>query len=234
MAQIVEILEYLRKYPVFNNLILQNKLDKSREYTKLYLYRLKRRGYIHEIERNKYTLHDDAFLIASRIIWPSYASCWTALNYHHLTEQIPHVISVITTKSKKPIKFRNTLIEFIKINKKKFFGYEKARYNSFEVFIADAEKSIIDSALLRRASFSEIMEIVSANINEIRINTFLKYIRRAGNKSLIKRFGYLLEILGKDYYKKLKSFIDAAYIPLDYSKKIEGKKNKKWRLIVNA
>lgn len=234
MAQVIEILEYLKRYPIFSNTILQNKINKSRDYTKLFIYRLKNKGYIHEIERNKYTMHEDAFLIASRIIWPSYISCWSALNYHNLTEQIPHIISVVSTRNKKPIKFNNTLINFIKINKKKFFGYEKVKYNNFEVFIADVEKSIIDSALLRKVSFSEIMEIISNNPNEIRINTLLKYIKRIGNKSLIKRFGYLFESLGKEHHKNLKGFIDATYVPLDYSKKIKGKKNKKWRLIINA
>lgn len=234
MAQIVEMLEYLKKYPVFNITTLQNKLDKGRGYTKLYLHRLKTRGYIHEIERNKYTTYEDAFLIAPHIAWPSYISCWSALNYHNLTEQIPHIISIITTKSKKPIKFGNMEINFININKKNFFGYERIKYNNFDIFIANAEKSIIDSALLRKVSFSEIMEIISRNISRIRIDMFLQYLKRIGNKSLIKRCGYLFEAQGKDYYKKWVNSIDATYIPLDYSRKAKGKKNKKWRLIINA
>lgn len=234
MTKIVEILEYVKKYPVFNNAIVQNKLDKSKNYTKLFLYRLKKKGYIREIEKNKYTTFTDAFLIASRTVWPSYISCWSALNYHRLTEQIPHTITVITTNSKKSIKFNGTQIDFIKIKKNNFFGYEKTKYNNFEIFIADVEKSIIDSALLRKVSFSEIMEIVSNNINKIKINRLLQYLKRTGNKSLMKRFGYLFENLGKDYYNKFKNFIYATYIPLDYSKKLYGKKNKKWRIIINA
>ena len=51
---------------------------------------------------------------------------------------------------------------------------------------------------------------------------------------MIKRFGYALEISGKDYYPELKKFIDTTYIPLDYSKRKTTKKNKKWGLIINA
>lgn len=234
MTQIVEVLEYLKKYPVFNNTTVQNKLNKSRNYTKLFLYRIKKRGYIYKIEKNKYTTSADAFLIASRIVWPSYISCWSALNYHNLTEQVPHSVSVITTKSKKSIEFSGTQIDFIKLNKNNFFGYEKVKYNNFEIFVADPEKSIVDSALLRKVSFSEIMEIMSNNVNKIKINRLLQYAKRTGNKSLMKRFGYLFENLGKDYYNKIKNFIDAAYTPLDYSKNLYGKKNKKWRIIINA
>ena len=37
-----------------------------------------------------------------------------------------------------------------------------------------------------------------------------------------------------DLENVLKRYIDATYIPLDYSKKAKGKKNEKWRVIVNA
>ena len=50
---------------------------------------------------------------------------------------------------------------------------------------------------------------------------------------IIKRFGYLFESLGKDYYDKLKKYIDATYVSLDCSKKIVGGKNEKWRLVIN-
>jgi len=83
-------------------------------------------------------------------------------------------------------------------------------------------------------SFSELKEIISNNIREIKINKFLKYLKKIDNKSLIKRFGYTFDRLGKDYHVKLKRYIDATYIPLDYSKKAKGKKNEKWRVIVNA
>lgn len=234
MTQIIDILDYLKKYPVFNTLIVKNKLDKSSGYTSLFIHRLRKRGYIYKVERNKYTVFKDPFLIASRIVWPSYISCWSALKYHNLTEQVPQDITVITAIDKKGILFNNTEIRFIKTKPQNFFGYEKVKYDNFEIFIADIEKSIIDSALLRKVSFSEIKDIMSNNIKEINIKRFMRYMKQTGNKSLIKRFGYIFEILGKDYYKKLKRYIDAIYVPLDYSKKIKGEKNERWRLIINA
>jgi len=234
MAKTIELLEYLKNYPVFNNTILKNRLNKSSEYTALFIHRLKKKGFIYQIEKNKYTTYTYPFLIASRIVWPSYISCWSALKYHNLTEQIPHDIAVIATIDKKDIVFNNTKIKFIKTKPKNFFGYEKTKYSDFEIFIADIEKSIIDSALLKKVSFSELNEIISNNIKKIKINRFLNYLKRIGSKSLIKRFGYVFEILGKDCYRKLKKYVDATYIPLDYSKKSDGKKNDRWRLVINA
>lgn len=243
MAQIIELLDYLKKYPVFTNTILQNNIDKSREYTNLLLYRLKKRKLIYQIEKDKYTLYNDAFLIASRLIWPSYISCWSSLKFHNMTEQVVQNITVVTTRDKMPIRFNNIQIIFVKLKAKNFFGYEKVKYENFEIFMADKEKSIIDSAILRKVSFQELREIISANFKIIDINKLVNYLKRTGNKSLIKRLGYLFESLGKDCYSNLKKYIDATYIPLDYSKRAEDgkkttkktqKRNKKWRLIINA
>ncbi len=234
MASAIELLEYLKKYPIFDTTIVRDKADKSGEYTNLLIHRLSKRGLIHRVERDKYTVFNDPFLIASRIVWPSYISCWSALKYHNLTEQVPHDITVVTTMDKKAIRFNNTTIRFAKLNPKSFFGYEKVKYGVFEVFIADIEKSIIDSAILSEVSFSELKEIISDNFGGIKISKFLSYLKRIGNKSLIKRSGYLFEVSGKDCFIKLKKYVDATYIPLDYSKRTNGNKNEKWRLIINA
>ncbi len=234
MVNAIELLEHLKKYPVFDTTVVRDKVNKGSEYTNLLIHRLRKRGLVQQIERDKYTVFKDPFLIASRIVWPSYISCWSALKHHSLTEQVPHSVTVVTTASKKAITFCNTKIRFIKLSPKAFFGYEKVKHGDFEIFIADAEKSVIDSALLREASFSELKEIILNNRGKIRINMLIGYLKRIGNKSLIKRFGYVFEAFGKDYFSRLKKFVDATYIPLDYSKKVSGSKNEKWRLIVNA
>ena len=234
MTKIVELLEYLKKYPVFDSIILNNKLDKSKEYINLFVHRLKKSGKIFQIEKNKYTLYDDPFLIASLIVWPSYISCWSALKFYNLTEQIPNYIWVVAVKNKKALRFMNTKIAFINIKKSNFFGYNKVKYKNFDIFIAEPEKAIIDSMLLRKISFSEISEIINNNIKKLKINKLIKHSKKTENKSLIKRIGYVIESLGYDYSKKLKKYIDSTYAKLDYSKEKIGEKNIKWRLIINA
>lgn len=234
MANAIELLEYLKKYPTFDTTIVRDRISKNSQYANLLIHRLRKRGLIQKIERDKYTVFKDPFLIASRIVWPSYISCWSALKYHNLTEQVPHDLTVLTMASKKAVTFGNTKIRFVKLSPKAFFGYEKVKYESFEIFVADAEKSIIDSALLGEASFSELKEIMLNNSKTIKAGKFIQYLKRIANKSMIKRFGYVFEEMGKNYYGKLKRFVDATYIPLDYSKKPVGSKNEKWRLVINA
>ncbi len=234
MAKTRDILAYLKKQPVFTPKVVEDYIQKSRKYTNLFLHRLHEQNLIYSIEKGKYTLYNDPFLIASRIIWPSYISCWSALNYHKITEQVPQTITVLTTRSRQGIIFQGVEIHFVKIKAPSFFGYEKYIYRDFEIFVANIEKAIIDAALLHQISFAEVMEMVRRNRKEIDIPKLLKYIIAIGNKSLIKRFGYCFDLLGNDYYYDLKKYVDSTFVPLDYAKKKQGKKNTKWRLIINV
>ncbi len=233
MVKSFNVYESLRRYAVFDTKILNYFLNKSQGYANLFRYRLKKNFKLFKIEKNKYTFYNDPFLIASRIIWPSYISCWSALSFHKMTEQIPQTVQVITVKNKKQIKFLYTKIQFIKIKKENFFGFEKVDYSNFEIFISDKEKTLIDCLLLKEVSFSEIKYILNENIKILNVNKIIRYLKIINNSSLTKRFGFLLENLGYDTYKRLKNNIDLTYTLLNYSKPNEGKKDRKWRLILN-
>jgi len=230
------LIKQLERYPVFNLKKIREITGKSRGYSKLLVYRLKKKNLITEIEKNKLTINNNPIVIASNMIWPSYISCWSALRYYNLTEQLPQDIFVITTKTRKKrmVKFNNVKIIFIKVKPKYFFGYRKERYGNFDIFIAEKEKALIDSALFKKISFSEICSIIKINLTILNTKLFLDYLVKIRNKTLIKRFGFLFDKLGIDVYKKIKRFIDPKYIPLDYALPIKGKKNKKWKIIENA
>ena len=232
----IDLIEKLKKYPVFDLRIVKNTTGKDSNYAKLAVYRLKKSNLISEIERNKYTTNKDSLIIASNIIWPCYISCWPALRYYNLTEQLPQVISVITTKSrkKKRVNFNNTTIAFIKTKPKYFFGYKREWHGGFNIFIAGKEKALIDSALFRKISFSEISSIVRNNTGVVDTNLLAEYLLKIRNKALIKRFGFLLDKLGIDNYNKFKKLIDLKYVPVDYALPKEGKKDKRWRVIDNV
>jgi len=208
----------------------------SGAYASLLLHRLKKSGQIFEIERNRYTVHKDALLIASRISWPSYISIWSALRYHNLTEQIPQTIWVVTTNKRRNARltFGGTEIIFILTSPKYFFGFEKIDFDGIEVFIADPEKSIIDSMLFRRVSVSEIFSILKSNLESIRTGKLLDYAIRTGNKAMIKRLGFLLDKLEKDYSKKLKKYVYPTCTPLEYNLPAKGESDAKWRIVENV
>jgi len=231
----IELLRKLESYPVFGLKIVKEIIEKDNKYAKLVVHRLKKEKLIFQIEKNKYTTQKDPLVIASNIIWPCYISIWPALRYYNLTEQLPQVINIITTRTRmKKNYFNNVKISFIKVKPKYFFGYKKENYKDFTIFIAEKEKALIDSALFKKISFSEISSIIKNNIKNININLFISYLSKIRNKALTKRFGFLFDKLGKDEYNKIKKFIDFKYIPLDYALASEGRKNKKWKIIENV
>src|SRR3989344_3308183 len=224
----ISLIRELEKYPVFTIKNIKDITDKDDKYCKLILYRLKKDKLIFKIEKNKYTTHEDPLILASNVVWPSYISCWNALNYYNLTEQLPHAIFVITTRSRlnRNINFNNINIIFIKTKPSLLFGFRKENYKNFSIFIAEPEKALIDSVLYKKISFSEIISIIKENKDKIKIKKIISYLIYIKNKSLIKRFCYLFDNMNLDYYNKLKKFMDNKYIYLDNKMPKIGKKNK--------
>lgn len=232
----IALLNKLKEYILFNNKTIKEITKRSSEYSKLLIFRLKKEKLVFEIEKNKYSLHKDPLLIASAIVWPSYISCWSALRYYNLTTQLPTKISVITTRARKKtlIHFKNADIIFIKVKPKFFFGFKKERYGRFNIFIAEPEKALTDSALFKKISFSELWDTMKEHKKEINPGLLVAYLIKIKNKALVKRFGFVLDKLGFDFYGDLKKFIDSKYISLDYALSAKGKKNRKWKVIENV
>ena len=87
--------------------------------------------------------------------------------------------------------------------------------------------------LFKKISFSEISEIIRKNLNNIDAKRIIKYSLRTENIALIKRLGFLLDALGKDFFNEVGN-LTTSYIPLDYAMPGDGIKNKKWRIIENV
>ena len=216
------------RYPLFtfNEFIRVSNLQPN--YARLYLFRLKKEGLIFQVEKGKYTLFEDPMVFASFIQIPSYISFWTAIRFYNLTEQLPLDIMVATTKSKKPIIFQNVKIRFFKT--KHLWGYRKTNYGDVNIFMAEKEKSIIDSLLLKNTPFDEILKALETK--EINFQKLIDYAVKTKNISLIKRVGYLCDHFGFNT-KKLLLNLDKNYILLDPLMGKEGQINKKWKLIQN-
>lgn len=194
-----------------------------------------------KISSNKYILtifseEADILKISTKIIWPSYISFWTALSYYNLTEQIVRKIFLCTTGKKSKIKFNDTVIEFIKINRRRFFGYTSLD----GIIIAEKEKAIIDSLLLSRyaGGIKEIFKCLRNAWDELDKDKLIKYAVIVNNKSVVKRLGYLIEMgklkLEEEKKKKLLKKIGRGYSKLDPQLKGNYGYSKKWKLIFNV
>lgn len=167
----------LQNYPVFTVRDLSSLLNKKMDYAYLQAYRWKKKKLIYEIEKGKYTLEEDPFLISSWIVWPSYISGWAALHYYHLTEQLPFTIQVITTRkrNKRILNYGNAKIEFTKVKSSFLKEFKQIIYQQHEIFIAEKEKALIDALATRKMSLAESIEIIKKNKRKINFRKLFSY-----------------------------------------------------------
>lgn len=224
----IEVIKILGRRPLFTINDFVRITTRKPEYSRTCLYRLKKERLVFQIERGKYTVFDDPMIFSSHIIIPSYISFWTAFRFYNFTEQLPVEIMVASPKSKRTIEFQKTRIRFFKT--KHVWGYKKQRYRDFDIFVAEKEKCIIDSLLLKNAPFDEIVKAIGTK--EFEPEKLVEYAARTKNKSLMKRLGYVMENFGLET-EELIAQLDNNYILLDWNGGKRGEKNKKWKVIVN-
>ncbi|MGQ4833762.1 MAG: type IV toxin-antitoxin system AbiEi family antitoxin domain-containing protein [Candidatus Asgardarchaeia archaeon] len=139
------IVDELLKRPVFsaNDLLVRGV---SRSYIKRLANYLKSKKKIKIVEKGKYATVDNPFLVAPFITFPSYISMFSALFLRNAISQIPMAVQIVTTRRRKNkiITYNNTKIEFFKIKKSLFFGFEYIWHENYQIPVATIEKAIID------------------------------------------------------------------------------------------
>lgn len=232
----IDFVEKLRNssLAVFRLSDISRMLGKGKGYSSIYLHRLTNKGYIELIEKGKYTLKGtDIYSVASNIVSPSYVSFLSGLAFYDLTTQMPNRITVVCSRSKKAVHFRNYTIEFVRFNPKKIVGIERIKNKNAYAFVAKKEKVIIDS--LSFPAYCPIDESARAiEEADLDIRELLLISKKVGSIAALKRLGYLLDKKGVDTYNNLKGRLNTRYDLLDPYGTKKGEKNRKWRLIVNG
>lgn len=226
----IELIRELEKFPIVTKATIKKVLGCDDNYAYTVLTRLNKKGILKQVKKGKYTSIDNIYVIATNIFTPSYLCLWTASSYKGYTEQILNEVQVATTRKRKSLNFEKYRILPIKFKKSIFFGYKKIRLReNFELFISEDEKLLIDALLFqdKMGNPEEIIKVVkSAKIEKEKI---VKYLKKIGNKSLMKRTGFLLEkFKGMDIFERLK--IEDRNYPNLFLNQDSKKIDKKWRL----
>jgi len=215
-------------------------IDKAQLY--VLLHSLKRKGWVEEIEKGKYVVvsidglrEASVFAIATSLVWPSYVSFLSALNYYGFTEQVPRCVFVVTTKRKDRVVFRGIAIRFVRFLPFRFFGYMRVE----DFVIAEREKALVDSLyMVKYVGLDEISKCLFNATDEISMEKLVKYAVMMRCKSLLKRLGFLLELLEvevpQSLLEALRKDIGRGYSLLYPSKNKKGIYDKKWQIIVNV
>ncbi len=211
--------------------------------TKVVLSRLEKMGWIERIEKGKYLIIPlgaekgkytiNEFVIGSLLVNPYAIAYWSALNFYGLTEQIPNTVFIQTTarKKKQSISIFNVDYKIVRVKEKKFFGIHKEWFEEDQINITDREKTIID-CLDKPQYCGGILEVAKALKSEkFDRDKLVTYAYMIGNSGVVRRLGFLCENLGIEL--GLKKIEAKNYLYLDPTMPKSGRKNARWRLIVN-
>ena len=241
------LLSYLaeNRKNIFGLKDVEKVLNCNYESAKVAVSRLAKKGWVERIGKGKYLIiplsagtkseySEHEFIIAS--LFEGYIGYWSALNYYGFSEQIPNKIFIASPKRLRDRIIFGIKYKFVYLSAGKFFGFQEFRLSGFKIRISDKEKTIVDC--LDKPKYSggieEIAKALYLARDELDFDKMVKYSLRMNNNAIIKRLGFLLDLLGLEEEKRLRRFIGKRYAILDPSKPKKGEFNSKWRLVVNV
>lgn len=183
-----------------------------------------------------YTVH--SFIIASHLVEPYYIGHWSALNYYGYTEQTPPAVYITTTKPRNRRHILDTEFIFVTVIERKMFGTTTTEIEYNPVKISTPEKTIAD-CLDHPEHCGGIEEVAKALYFEhhhLDLEKITRNAEKMGNKTIIKRLGYLVDTLKLIEYRSLLEGIPLSkgYSDLDPKLPKKGKINNKWKLRINT
>ncbi len=169
-----------------------------------------------------------------------YIGYYSALQIHNLITQPSLKQQIVVSKQQKKSKLNIKRIEFqfIYHNQDHFFGSKKIWINQFDkVLCSDLEKTIID-CLFKPDYAGGIVEIAKAiyeSRDKLDFGKLLNYAIQFKSQSVIKRLGYLLELLDipTDITKSLLTLRSNSYATLDTELPKDGKLLSRWKILKN-
>jgi predicted transcriptional regulator of viral defense system len=194
------------------------------------------------------------FAITAALIQPMAISHWSACSHHGFTTQSPTMVQASTPKKVVTPEMRKGKaysprgraiwhaygldIEFIHVNQKLFWGFEKTWVSSWQhVNITDRERTALD--LIARpdifGGISAAIEILENALGQIKVNRIVEYALKYDTGSVIKRLGWALEKLGvpEQDIEGLQNYPVRRYYPLDPNLDEDAPKNIRWQILEN-
>lgn len=191
------------------------------------------------------------FAISAYLIQPSAISHWSALQHHGLTEQVPQVVTAITTSkvvtpsmrkkdlqrplSKHALEVEGIRYEYITIQEKHFFGIDDVWIDEhFHIPVTDKERTLLDVFINPKifGGIGEALGLLKNALSSLDIKKLVDYAILYKNKSVIKRLGWALEYFGvtEKYFAPLLEIQINYYCRLDPSGPAKGPCVKRWMI----
>jgi predicted transcriptional regulator of viral defense system len=169
-----------------------------------------------------------------------YIGYYSALQIHNLITQPSLKEQIVVSQQVRPsvITIKAVDFQFIYHNENHFFGYQDTWIDSFhKVSCSDLEKTLID-CLFRpdyAGGIGEIARALYQSKGMIKSDKLLDYAQRFNSQAVIKRLGFLLELLGieTEIIENLRKIRTASYVLLDTELPKSGKLISRWSIQQN-
>jgi predicted transcriptional regulator of viral defense system len=163
-----------------------------------------------------------------------YIGYYTVFNQYQLTEQVPVVTCYLNTKISAKKEINGFPFKFKKLKDEFFYGIRDVDVKGEIVKVSDFERTIID--FVDQWNFRQARKRVVEKIknNKCDINKLIEYAIRFPKIVTRKKMGVIFDIAGIDekLTEPLHETIKNTALIGTYRFIMEGKKNKKWGIII--
>jgi len=232
---------------------IRKRLRCSIGHAKKLAYVLRKKGWIEPLARGHYLLvgadrgpkgipEMNPYIAARFFPKPYFFAYRFACEHHGYLTQMPRVVQVAVLRRKQPLELKNMRFEFIPLFKKRFFGTEEATLMGEKVNISNKERTVLDS--LDRPDLVGGIEVAAQVLyqshNKLDHRRLLSYLHKYEDSALVRRFGYLCELLKINWPNNFASYLanqvrkDPAWLGSPKRWGTKGERQKRWNLILNV
>lgn len=195
---------------------------------------------LNRLERAKYANvnFNNQNVIGTFISQNGAVAYWSALSIHGLTSRFPNKVFIQTTKRKRNKTILGVNYHFVTILERKRAGITTLGYGNNSHPITDIEKTIIDCFDLPK--YSGGFDLILSAFTQTKLNSkkMIKYAEAINNISVIKRLGFLSELLKKqgmkEFIKYAKTKLNKKYTLIDSAGVNNGEFVADWHIRLNV
>ena len=193
--------------------------------------------------RNPSQQREDPWIVAAAVFEPAYIGGWSAGEHWGLTDEVFSDIVVFTARRMRRIKqlIQDTTYLASVIQQDRMFGLSSAWRGQTTVQVSNPSRTIAD--VLHKTSLGGGVRHAAEMIGEYFTGEhrndagLLACVARLGNRTILKRLGYIVEALGLDAPDVIdfcRDNVSAGYSKLDPAVKRRGRLMRRWNLEINV
>ncbi len=145
---------------------------------------------------------ENAWALADRLFAPGYIGGFSAIKYWDFSEQLFETTTFLTIKKVKdrhPL-IGNTRFHLKTISLYKLFGTQTVWEDNVKILVSDPTKTMVDlfddPALVGGMRVVQDIFLEYKESKYFNLDTFVLYAEKMKNKTIFKRFGFLIESMG--------------------------------------